>query len=293
MSKHGRDIFFSVLFGASLFIVIAFLLYGVYSERRQKEIYTPAITINSFVRTEPEIGAIASSTSVVSPVALAHYIEVVDSCGPYWGESCLNARSGPGVEFDSLAHLRSGMVLRVAETVENEQGKWHKIMFDEWLRYPERLKGDWYVSDNFVRSLYVAPPTEIEPTTTVSTTKLIIVDRSEQMLYAYEGVTLVMEQKVSTGLLATPTPRGTFRIYKKTPSRYMQGPIVGINTKYYDLPGVPWNLYFTYEGAVIHGAYWHDKFGQVWSSGCVNLFPEQARAMYEWADLGTPVAVRD
>ena len=73
----------------------------------------------------------------------------------------------------------------------------------------------------------------------------------------------------------------------------MQGPIPDISEKQYDLPGVPWNLYFTEQGAVIHGAYWHNKFGQLWSSGCVNLPPEKAKKLYLWADLGMEVIVRD
>ena len=73
----------------------------------------------------------------------------------------------------------------------------------------------------------------------------------------------------------------------------MQGPLPGISDQYYDLPGVPWNLYFTEQGAVIHGAYWHDHFGERWSHGCVNLPAEVAHKLYEWADLGTPVIVQD
>jgi lipoprotein-anchoring transpeptidase ErfK/SrfK len=94
-------------------------------------------------------------------------------------------------------------------------------------------------------------------------------------------------------LLLTPTPRGTFTIYKKTPSRYMQGPLPGISDQYYDLPGVPWTLYFTQEGAAIHGAYWHNNFGQRWSHGCVNVSLTEAETLYRWADVGTQVIVRD
>ena len=102
-----------------------------------------------------------------------------------------------------------------------------------------------------------------------------------------------MEEPVSTGLELTPTPRGVFSVYKKTPTRYMQGPLPDISDQYYDLPGVPWNLYFTKQGAVIHGAYWHNSFGTPWSHGCVNLPPEKARELYLWAELGTQVLVRD
>ena len=92
------------------------------------------------------------------------------------------------------------------------------------------------------------------------------------------GEELAMEIDISTGLELTPTPRGTFTVFRKTPSRYMQGPLPGIANDYYDLPGVPWNLYFTEQGAVIHGAYWHDSFGSPYSHGCVNADPKTAES---------------
>jgi lipoprotein-anchoring transpeptidase ErfK/SrfK len=73
----------------------------------------------------------------------------------------------------------------------------------------------------------------------------------------------------------------------------MQGPLPNISDDYYDLPGVPWTMYFTEGGAAIHGAYWHDKFGTQHSHGCVNLEPDTAQVIYNWADLGTKVTVRD
>ena len=113
------------------------------------------------------------------------------------------------------------------------------------------------------------------------------------MLYAYDRDGLFMQTPISTGLELTPTPRGLFTIFKKTPSRYMQGPIPGIADQYYDLPGVPWNLYFTYQGAAIHGTYWHENFGKQSSHGCVNLMPTEAQKLYNWAGVGTFVIVQD
>jgi len=126
-----------------------------------------------------------------------------------------------------------------------------------------------------------------------TTTKRIVVDVSEQMLYAYDGATLFMKEPVSTGLELTPTARGTFTVFKMTPARYMQGPLPGVSEQIYDLPGVPWNLYFTEGGAVIHGAYWHDHFGEPWSHGCVNLPPQKAKQLYEWAVIGTKVTIQN
>jgi hypothetical protein len=114
-----------------------------------------------------------------------------------------------------------------------------------------------------------------------------------QVNYAYDGDELFMQEPISVGLEGTPTPRGTFKVYTMIPSRYMQGPIPEVSDQYYDLPGVPWNLYFTKDGAVIHGAYWHDHFGQPWSHGCVNLPPQKAKELYLWADIGTTVTVQN
>lgn len=225
------------------------------------------------------------------PLAKSAYIEVVDSCGPLYDSACLNVRTGPGTHFPSVGKLRTGMVLAVGDVIRNEDVLWYKIKFDEWVRYPERISEDWYVSGEFVRYFETAGPKELSGTP--HTTKRIIIDRSEQKLYAYDGEQIVMEELVSSGLDDTPTPRGEFRVFRKTPARYMQGPLPDISDDYYDLPGVPWNLYFTVEGGAIHGAYWHNEFGQPHSHGCVNLALAAAKRLYDWADLGTPVIVRD
>ncbi len=222
------------------------------------------------------------------------YIEVVDSCGPYFETACVNVRKEPNINSEVITRLRNGVVLKVKDKVEQNGEIWYRISFDdEWLRYEDRVGEDWYVSGFYVRSFLDGGPKEVLVGTIASSTKRIIIDRSDQKLYAYEDKVLSFEEKVSTGIEATPTPRGIFHVYKKTPSRYMQGPIPEISEKTYDLPGVPWNLYFTEEGAVIHGAYWHDKFGQRWSNGCVNLSPAQAKKLYMWSELGTEILVRD
>jgi len=241
----------------------------------------------------------ASSTdeSVLLPIekVLFEYIEVIDGCGPHYQGECLLVRSGPGEEYPVVSRLRNGIVLKVDGKVENEGLRWYKIVFDEWLRYPERQTGDWYVAADYVQILLDEGVRTIwENSYATSSKKTITVDRSEQMLYAFEGNKLFLETAISTGLELTPTPRGTFTIFKKTPSRYMQGPLPNLaDRQVYDLPGVPWNLYFTHGGAVIHGAYWHDSFGSAYSHGCVNLPTSVAHTLYNWAELGTEVIVKD
>lgn len=226
----------------------------------------------------------------VPQTKLQTFLEVVDGCGPDFEGACVNVRSGPGSEYPSVLKLRTGVVLRVEKRMEGADREWLKVAQDN-VRYPERITSDWYVAADVVRVFTDVGARDMKKSDISD--KTILVDRSDQMLYAYDGETLFMEVSISTGHDLTPTPRGSFKVFHKTPGRYMQGPLPGISDQYYDLPGVPWNLYFTKQGAVIHGAYWHDKFGEQWSHGCVNVPPQIAKQLYEWADLGTVVTVRD
>jgi hypothetical protein len=236
---------------------------------------------------------IATSTQL-SPV-LHNYVEVTDSCGPHFEGACANIRSGPSTSDSVVLKARTGMVLAVdSSTVLDADGRvWYRIIFDEWVRYPERVSGDWYIASDFVHPFQNPGPQEYVPGKSPTTTKHIVVNRTKQMMYAYDGDELFLETPVSTGLELTPTPRGTFTIFRKVASRYMQGPIPGISDQYYDLPGVPWSLYFTEDGGAIHGAYWHNNFGSPWSHGCVNLPLDVAQKIFNWADVGTQVLVTD
>jgi uncharacterized protein YraI len=260
----------------------------------------PKISERSFLDDEEVVVISAGASSTKDTIltvekVLFKYVEVTDGCGTHFEGDCLLVRSGPGTDFPVVYRLRNGVVLKVAGEVEREGALWYKIIFDEWLRYPERITGDWYVAADFVEALYDEGDRTIwEDEYTTSPLKKIIVDRKEQKLTAYEDDTVFMEIPISTGLELTPTPKGTFTIFKKTPSRYMQGPLPGLaDQQSYDLPGVPWNLYFTHGGAVIHGAYWHNSFGSQYSHGCVNLAPNNARTLYYWAELGTQVIVKN
>lgn len=242
----------------------------------------------------PGGGQTATTTSMVGVLqpALFEYLEVVDGCGPYYetGE-CVNMRSGPGTEYPVVARLRTGVVLRVTKEVTVDGTIWDKIGFDNEVKYPDRLPKDIYVAAEIVRNFYDDGNHDLKKGDAPSA-KRIIVDLSEQVLYAYDGEILFMQEAISTGLELTPTNRGAFTVFKMTPARYMQGSIPG-NDQVYDLPGVPWNLYFTTDGAVIHGAYWHDHFGKAWSHGCVNLPPQKAKELYAWAEVGTKVIVQE
>jgi len=281
MTKRAATILF-------LFAVATVILFALFSALYRVE--SPV-----FTRNEPTV-SLSASAIIPTENRLYEYVEVVGGCGPYYSGECLHVHSGPGESYPVVTDLRNGIVLAVDETVAANDGSlWHKIIFNEWLRYPNRIATPLYVPSNGTRFFADTGNHELTSLEGIfpASSKRIIVSRTKQKLYAYDGNTLFMEQTVSTGLELTPTPRGEFIIYRKTPTRYMQGPLPGISDQYYDLPGVPWNLYFTKEGGVIHGAYWHDKFGQRWSHGCVNLPLDAAQKLYEWAEVGTRVIVED
>ncbi|OGD67976.1 hypothetical protein A3I18_00100 [Candidatus Campbellbacteria bacterium RIFCSPLOWO2_02_FULL_35_11] len=301
----GVLIFLFILLGFILFKPDVFGDWGISLMKENLNKFAPryfqAQTVNPFLREEQVVIIRAPgnnlSEDIILPITktLFEYVEVTDGCGIHFDGECLNVRSGPGEEYPVVNRLRNTIVLKVGGKVERDGQTWYKIVFDEWLRYPERVEGDWYVSANHVRILLDEGIKTIEDGEHAAiATKKIIVNRTTQTIYAYEDENLFMEEKISTGLELSPTPRGEFIIFRKTPSRYMQGPIPGIaGSDYYDLPGVPWNLYFTHGGAVIHGAYWHNSFGKEYSHGCVNLPPQTARKLYNWADIGTHVIVTD
>jgi len=252
--------------------------------------------VNSTSDTLSEAGEVVSE--LLSPskpkIETPTYIEVLDGCGADFSGSCVNIRMEATTSAPAIGKLRTGTVLPISKDTETDgSGRtWYKVQFNEWIRYPDRVAKDWYVASDQVRAFY-DPGTELFVPGDEPTKKRIVVDRSEQMLYAYDGEELALKTPISTGHDLTPTPRGSFTVFKKTPSRYMQGPLPGIADQYYDLPGVPWNMYFTAEGGAIHGAYWHTEFGQQWSHGCVNVPLDTARELYEWAPLGTTVIVQD
>lgn len=115
--------------------------------------------------------------------------------------------------------------------------------------------------------------------------KWIQVSLSRQRLIAWQGSVPVYGFTVSTGKKKTPTLTGIFNIQSKHRQARMRG-------EGYDIPNVPHIMY--YDGSYgIHGAFWHHNFGTPMSRGCVNLRPHQAKTLFNWANIGTPVIVQN
>jgi hypothetical protein len=134
----------------------------------------------------------------------------------------------------------------------------------------------------YSEDLFVPPPPP------ANGERVIDINLTYQYMVATQGDVVVMESYVSTGRPGFDTPPGTYFINSKLPSQTMSGVLGG---EYYNVPDVPWVMYFTDRGHAIHGTYWHNNFGAVMSHGCVNLPLDVAQWMYDWAQVGTKVVI--
>lgn len=121
---------------------------------------------------------------------------------------------------------------------------------------------------------------------TTADNKRIFVDLTNQKLFAYEGPNRIFEFDVSTGKWGW-TPTGNFRIWIWLRYTRMTG---GSGSTYYDLPNVPYTMFFyndavpKHRGYALHGAYWHNNFGHPMSHGCVNLRIDDAEKLFYWTN---------
>ena len=114
--------------------------------------------------------------------------------------------------------------------------------------------------------------------------KMIIIDLAKQKLSRYQDGLLLDSALISAGKNLTPTPTGSFVIFNKRPNVRMTG-------SDYDLPNVLWVSSFNGPYS-IHGTYWHNNFGHPMSHGCVNMTNSDAKKIYFWSEIGTPVLVK-
>jgi hypothetical protein len=119
--------------------------------------------------------------------------------------------------------------------------------------------------------------------------KRIKVDLDYQTLSCYEGNTEVYFCRISSGLPYDPatgalsdklaTPVGNLLTHWKIISLNMTA---GGFQSGYSTPAVPWSTMISGDGIAIHGAFWHNAFGEKRSHGCINVTPEDAKWIFRW-----------
>lgn len=119
--------------------------------------------------------------------------------------------------------------------------------------------------------------------------KRIEADLDYQTLSCYEGNTEVYFCRISSGIGYDPetgqtseklaTPVGNLLTHWKIISENMTA---GSFQSGYSTPAVPWTTMISGDGVAIHGAFWHNAFGEKRSHGCINVSPEDAKWIFRW-----------
>ncbi len=122
--------------------------------------------------------------------------------------------------------------------------------------------------------------------------KKIEVDLSEQKMRVTEGGVIVKTFLISSGVARHPSPVGSFSILKKIPVKDYKWDYGKGNPDNYDLKNVKDNMQF-YGPYFLHSAYWHHNFGHRMSHGCINMSIPDARWLYQWSEVGTPVIIHN
>jgi hypothetical protein len=170
-------------------------------------------------------------------------------------------RTSPNGSIDNTLLPKYTLVYVYAETEVRYNTTWAQIGVNQWV---ERSK--------------VAVIEPVAPIRQINTPRWVGVDLTEQVLIAYEGSKPVMAALVATGIPDTPTQPGLFRVY----DRYDQTPMDSKpDEPFYFMEDVPFTMYFNGNMA-LHGAYWHDEFGNVRSHGCVNMSLTDAEWVYHF-----------
>ncbi len=135
---------------------------------------------------------------------------------------------------------------------------------------------------------FVLPVTEVAPVIT-SLARRIEVNLSQQQAYLFENNNVIDTWPISSGKEGFASSTGSFRITAKLTSQNMGNRDL-TKEPFYFTPDVPWVMYYNGDEA-LHGAYWHNNFGNVMSHGCINMPVGSAEFAYGWAPMGTEVWV--
>ena len=61
----------------------------------------------------------------------------------------------------------------------------------------------------------------------------------------------------------------------------------------WNLKNVLYTQYFTNDGASIHYNYWSSNWGYSGSHGCLGMGYDDSLWFWEWAEVGTPLAIQE
>jgi hypothetical protein len=177
--------------------------------------------------------------------------------------------------FSAPGRRRQGATLSRLTVVSVQEVK--DLKFARYYRVGDK---DWLRAEDVIQPVIAAPPADLRPGE-----RWIDVDLSRQTLVVYIGDAPIFATLVSTGNGApgsqTATPVGSHRIWVKLRTSDMDN-LENVQVREnYAIEAVPWVMFF-HKGYGLHGTFWHSRFGETRSHGCVNLAPRDAERVFHW-----------
>lgn len=127
--------------------------------------------------------------------------------------------------------------------------------------------------------------------------KRIVVSISEQRVYVYEQGALKWEWLASTGIASSPTAPGVFQIQSHEPNAYAANwnlympNFMGV---YRPVPGVDFmNGFHGFPTRDGYNLLWTQNLGGPVTYGCILLSNENIALLYDWAEDGVVVEIRE
>ncbi|HEY9306504.1 MAG TPA: L,D-transpeptidase family protein [Microbacterium sp.] len=130
------------------------------------------------------------------------------------------------------------------------------------------------------------------PFMTTNLARRIDVNLSTQRATLFENDQVVQTFVISSGAANTGTPTGNFTVYAYTSITDMGALCYNPNAvNSYCTEDVPWVTWF-YPDIAFHGASaFRSSLGYPQSHGCVNMWDDAAKFIYDWSRVGTEVSV--
>jgi hypothetical protein len=111
-----------------------------------------------------------------------------------------------------------------------------------------------------------------------------------QHLGAMQGDMRVFKDLVTAGVQQRTKP-GFYRILRRVYNETMDSRTVPDASHPYLLKNVMYTQYFAPDGSAIHQNWWASSWGYPGSQGCLGMRTDGAKFMWEWAGVGTPLAI--
>jgi lipoprotein-anchoring transpeptidase ErfK/SrfK len=210
----------------------------------------------------------------------------------------IELRSGPGLQHAGRYQVDKGEIVKVLAVAEGCVAPgcadgWHRVLHGTAIGYlPVAALAYTGLAGRQIATQYA---------------RVIVVSLARQQMEVYQHRRLIQITPVTTGKPATPTPIGTFKMFKKLSpyvfrSRHRPG-----HPEYYEPSPVNYAMKFTARGHYLHDAPWRPDGAYGYgtndnhldsdiriregSHGCVNIPLEATKKLWAWIKLGDVVRV--